>query len=1414
MSQRRFRIDISRTIKSVFSILAIGTTLLFPRVAPAQYNLDISFDWITADSNITIKGKRPMFPYPVMSLVTVKNQNGMYIHGLADTSRWLGPSDTTLSGQVVNDIWKTILEYHVEDTTLPAQNDVKQPDPPSPDSLDFMVTEYTDLGVSVALAMDFSASMADPNVHPDGTSREKLAWLIDAGKIFVRRMKMDPVEHDGDRAAIVKFDSLVWHIEHFTDDTTGLMTAIDTLDGYMSGTGVNLGVDAALDECQADTVNQQKAVVLLTDGRDHGYGPTTEELVVKARSLNIPIFTIGMGSRINSFKLEYMAKRTGGVYRHAETREEVAFVYLEVYGLLRGSYVLAHRTTDPIPDGTHRWVDIVLNHQYEDGQAGTGHKRGQYKIDLIAANVGVTKQVTTDSTSSGFHYAWAGDTVTYDLTVVSNGRSWAPYVYIKDLLTEPLTFVDYEATPDGLIQDHTVWPDSVLWYVPRLDTGDTLRIQYRARVSPYMRVADTKIMNLGMVSCLFDSIAGDNIARDSLYAFGRPDLTVQCVPPVGTASPGYPLKLQADVMNQGSADPVSSFRVGFYVQGLGADPVDVDTVLAMNRGDTVRVEGIWADPTMGMHTVIVHVDAFDDIPELNETNNEDDCTVTVGIDTLIVSVSDISLSDDIRGILGGFPRPVLTTVNVIDQNHRPVHRLANQADWLNRSEATELGPPVQDVWVRFHEFHFYDPTVPDNPDVRSSIGITEVTGGAISAVMAVDFSADLAGWEADIRSGLNGFVDGLSRSDWAAVVGFGNSADVLQPFTQDGALLKSALGQPFTDAQRRLYDGLWEGIQTAQERSNRSAILTVTGGEDKGSVRSRWDVVWRAREMGIPIFIIDLAAGGSPSDTLTALCDETGGMVLYPSEGGELEETLELMDGLLRNYYVLSHTSSDTIQNNTWRSVDVGVSAFEHAGSDTGVFRTILGILDVSVEKIGFPRDAFIQPTIDTVRYSVTVRNRGHQPVYDIPIQDVLPVNFQIYSSTLNPYSVAGNRVTWTLDSLSVGGTFGYSYRCLVDTLWVQADTALVNTLSHSHPDDTVRTANNVARDTLWYRPLSPADVVPRKTGVGDSLGIHYWYVDPRDTVTYTVNVINQGQLDVNGVVVEDILPAKVDFLDTVSPTPLPQGTDTLRWVIQDTLLSRVRETVTYVFRCLVNAQENIHPRGDTLINTVTVTWQDGSDTFSRSDGDTIYVVGVAPAPPQISVTPEIVTPGDSVLVRVMTPIAVRTWDISIFYESGEENDTYGDGFIAATTLVPGESTTVVPSFGETRMSTGEGEEILRFVLETVDEQWGEPYQAADSVTVRSADVFMLDENVFRPRAHGSLRMPFMLNSNRRAQLMVYDISGAYIQTVYDGMAMAGWNYPTWDGRDEEGRLVGSGIYVSILTSGDFQQARKFIIVR
>ena len=74
--------------------------------------------------------------------------------------------------------------------------------------------------------------------------------------------------------------------------------------------------------------------------------------------------------------------------------------------------------------------------------------------------------------------------------------------------------------------------------------------------------------------------------------------------------------------------------------------------------------------------------------------------------------------------------------------------------------------------------------------------------------------------------------------------------------------------------------------------------------------------------------------------------------------------------------------------------------------------------------------------------------------------------------------------------------------------------------------------------------------------------------------------------------------------------------------------------------------------------------------------------------------------------------------------------------------------------------------------------------------------------------------MRFMLNSNRYAEIRIHDIAGGYVADAYSGAALAGRNTAVWDGRDADGRNVGSGLYVAILTSGDFQKARKFVLVR
>lgn len=62
--------------------------------------------------------------------------------------------------------------------------------------------------------------------------------------------------------------------------------------------------------------------------------------------------------------------------------------------------------------------------------------------------------------------------------------------------------------------------------------------------------------------------------------------------------------------------------------------------------------------------------------------------------------------------------------------------------------------------------------------------------------------------------------------------------------------------------------------------------------------------------------------------------------------------------------------------------------------------------------------------------------------------------------------------------------------------------------------------------------------------------------------------------------------------------------------------------------------------------------------------------------------------------------------------------------------------------------------------------------------------------------------------------LLVYDISGRQVAVLADGHYKAGEFAKTWDGRDNTGREVGSGIYFARLVAGDFAASRKMVLLR
>ncbi len=64
------------------------------------------------------------------------------------------------------------------------------------------------------------------------------------------------------------------------------------------------------------------------------------------------------------------------------------------------------------------------------------------------------------------------------------------------------------------------------------------------------------------------------------------------------------------------------------------------------------------------------------------------------------------------------------------------------------------------------------------------------------------------------------------------------------------------------------------------------------------------------------------------------------------------------------------------------------------------------------------------------------------------------------------------------------------------------------------------------------------------------------------------------------------------------------------------------------------------------------------------------------------------------------------------------------------------------------------------------------------------------------------------------AELVVYDLLGQRVRTIAKGVQPAGEYQIPWDGRDEEGRLVSSGVYLLRLKAGDEEHTGKSALIR
>jgi hypothetical protein len=121
---------------------------------------------------------------------------------------------------------------------------------------------------------------------------------------------------------------------------------------------------------------------------------------------------------------------------------------------------------------------------------------------------------------------------------------------------------------------------------------------------------------------------------------------------------------------------------------------------------------------------------------------------------------------------------------------------------------------------------------------------------------------------------------------------------------------------------------------------------------------------------------------------------------------------------------------------------------------------------------------------------------------------------------------------------------------------------------------------------------------------------------------------------------------------------------------------------------------------------------------------------------------------------------------------------------------------------------------VMERVLDWLQEHTDVPdFEEEQASIPRSVALLQNYPNPFNP----DTRIHFTVNSGRfplRTTLKIYNIRGQLVRTLLDEEKKGGDYAVLWDGRDEKGKEVSSGIYFCRLSAGSSSEVKKMVLIK
>ena len=200
--------------------------------------------------------------------------------------------------------------------------------------------------ISIVLALDASGSM-----------KAVTEAVRDAAKSFVGSLR------PADDLGLLVFSDEPALVHDLTKNRESMLATIDQYKAR-GGTALNDALCQAIGRLKR--AEGRKAIVVLTDGRDEN-GPGTapgsrhpiDDVFASIRDVDVTMFTIGLGSKVDRALLEKLAQVSGGESFFPTGADELPQQYRRVIAHLRQRYIASYLSTNGARDGGWREVTIT-----------------------------------------------------------------------------------------------------------------------------------------------------------------------------------------------------------------------------------------------------------------------------------------------------------------------------------------------------------------------------------------------------------------------------------------------------------------------------------------------------------------------------------------------------------------------------------------------------------------------------------------------------------------------------------------------------------------------------------------------------------------------------------------------------------------------------------------------------------------------------------------------------------------------------------------------------------------------------------------------------------------------------------------------------------------------------------------------